>query len=182
MACKPEVKDMSFENLVKRLSPTLKRITHRLNGRFTFFNDEDLYQEALIHLWLDYKEGKIEDKTDSYLLQGCYFHLKNYLRKVNEKINSVSIDTTINNEEDTDLKERLSCKDQDACFDYLDIKLFLEGIQNNGLTKREKEVLSFSLDELTVREIARRLGISHPRVVKIKKSLCHKLARTYFSP
>ena len=75
----------NFEVLIKRVSPTLKRITYRLNGHFSFFNDEDLFQEALIHLWEDYQKGKIQDKTDSYILQGCHFHLKNYLRKMKPK-------------------------------------------------------------------------------------------------
>ena len=64
---------MTFEHLIRRISPTLMRITHRLNGHHSFFDDEDLYQEALIHLWLHYEDGSLSDKTDSYILQGAIF-------------------------------------------------------------------------------------------------------------
>lgn len=164
---------MSFEELVKRISPTLKRITYKLNGHFSFFSDEDLFQEALVHLWEDFREGKLDDKTDSYILQGCYFHLKNYLRKVQTKTNLVSLDALLN-EEGTDLEERLSLENSESCFDNLDCKLLMEKIQNGGLTKRESEVLSLCLEGLTTREIGKVLKVSHVRIVKIKANIRRK--------
>lgn len=158
---------MSFEILVKRISPKLKGIAHKLNGRYSFFNDEDLYQEALVHLWQDFQAGKLQDKTDSYILQGCYFHLKNHLRKVKEKTNLISIDACIDRENDRDLEEILSLADPLTCIDDLENKILIEEIQNNGLTPREREVLSLCLDGLTTREIGKRIGISHVRVVKL---------------
>lgn len=83
---------MGFEELIKKLSPKLTRITYRLNGRFSFFNHEDLYQESLIHLWLKFKQGDLSDKTESYILQGCYFHLKNYIRKNCNKVKLLSLE------------------------------------------------------------------------------------------
>ncbi len=166
---------MSFEELTKKLSPTLKRITYRLNGHFSFFNDEDLFQEALIHLWEDFQKGKLQDKTDSYILQGCYFHLKNYLRKTREKFNLISIDALTDNEEDSFTNMFLSDRHTQANFiDYLDNRLLVEAIQNNGLTKREKEVFLLSLQDLTTREIGQRLDISHVRVVKLRNRIRSK--------
>lgn len=161
---------ITFEGLVKRVSPTLKRITYRLNGHFSFFNDEDLFQEALIHLWEDFQKGKLQDKTDSYILQGCYFHLKNYLRKTRDKVSFLSIDNFVD-EDGTGLGEILSLEDNNSCFDYLENKMLIEAIQNNGLTPREKEVLSLCLESLTTREIGQRLGISHVRVVKLRNRI-----------
>ncbi len=163
----------NFEDIIKRVSPVLKRITYKLNGHFTFFDEEDLFQEALVHLWQDFKDGKIEDKTDSYILQGCYFHLKNYLRKTRDKVSFLSIDNFVD-EDGTGLEEILSLEDKNSCFDYLENKMLIEAIQNNGLTSREKEVLSLCLDGLTTREIGQRLGISHVRVVKIKAKIKRK--------
>jgi len=165
---------MNFEDLIKRISPTLKKITYKLNGRFTFFNEEDLYQEALLHLWISFQEGKLEGKNTSYILQGCYFHLKNYLRKVKQSAIFVSIDS-LSNEEDRDLEKSICLKDREFCFDHLDINLLLMGIQNNGLTQREKEVLSLGLEGLTLREIGKKLGISHVRVIKIRKKIKEKI-------
>src|SRR3989338_8897915 len=101
------IMDMDFEVLVKKLSPTLKRITYKLNGHFTFFNDEDLFQEALIHLLQDFRAGRLQDKTDSYILQGCYFHLKNYIRKVNERPNVISFDASLGANDEATVKDIL---------------------------------------------------------------------------
>ena len=168
---------MSFESLIKRIAPTLKRITYKLNGHFSFFNDEDLYQEALIHLWLDFKQGKLSDKTDSYILQGCYFHLKNYIRKVQDKACLISMSTIRSEEEDLELGGVLSLENPGSYFDDINSKILIEEIINDGLAKREKEVLSFCLKGLTVREIGKVLGVSHVRVVKLRnriKTKCQK--------
>ena len=81
----------NFEDLIRKLSPTLRGITHKLNGHFTFFDEDDLFQEALGHLWVHYNQDKLNDKTDSYVLQGCYFHLKNYIRKTQDPAKLVSL-------------------------------------------------------------------------------------------
>lgn len=166
---------MYFEELVKKIRPKLKGITHKLNGHFAYFNDEDLYQEALMHLWLDYKDGKLIDKTDSYILQGCYFHLKNYIRKNYDKANLISLENMTNEEgEAFDLDNILSLEDPESCFEIIHCKMLIERINNNGLTKREKEVFCLALEGLTTREIGSRLGISHVRVVKLKGKIRDK--------
>ncbi len=164
---------MSFEVLVKRISPTLKRITYKLNGHFSFFNDEDLFQEALVHLWVDFRAGKLDDKTDSYILQGCYFYLKNYLRKTQDKLRLVSIDTLVN-EDGLDLEETLATEGPLPAYANLDEGLLFERIQGLGLTPRENDILSFSMKGLTVREIGKRLGISHVMVIKLRGKIKDK--------
>ena len=57
---------------------------------------------------------------------------------------------------------------------YLDRKITISDIKNNGFTKREKEVFSLLLEGYTVREAGDRLGISHVMVVKLKKNLIRK--------
>lgn len=166
---------MSFENLIKRISPTLKRITYKLNGHFSFFNDEDLYQEALMHLWLDFQAGKLSDKTESYILQSCYFHLKNYIRKNYDKVNLISLENMLNAEgEAFDLDNILSLENPESSFEFINCKMIIEKINHNGLTKREKEVFCLALEGLTTRETGSRLGISHVRVVKLKAKIRDK--------
>ncbi|MFA5157375.1 MAG: sigma-70 family RNA polymerase sigma factor [Candidatus Omnitrophota bacterium] len=167
---------MTFEGLVKKISPTLKRITYKLNGHFSFFNDEDLFQEALLRLWLDFQRGKLDDKTDSYILQGCYFHLKNYLRKARDKARLVSIDTLVA-EEGLNLDEMLASDRQLPACDDLDEEMLSERMEKLGLSGREKDILSLSMEGLTVREIGKRLGISHVMVIKLKAKIKSKCIR-----
>ena len=167
---------MQFEELVKKISPTLKRITYRIKGNFTFFNADDLYQEALARLWQDYNSGKLSDKTDSYILQGCYFHMKNYIRLQKIRRNTVSLDEFVNPEIDLKLADILESKEGSHAeyLRQLDDKLITETMLNNGLTTREKQILRFYAEGLTTREIGSRLSISHVRVVKLTKEIREK--------
>lgn len=164
---------MIFGDLVKKISPTLKRITYKLNGHFSFFNDEDLYQEALLRLWLDFKDGKLEDKTESYILQGCYFHLKNYIRKARNKVNLVSLDMLANDGE-YKLEEVLPLQTKTPPLEALRREMLCERFQKINLSDREREVLSLCADGFTVREIGKQLGVSHVMVVKLKKKIQEK--------
>lgn len=168
-----------FEELIDRISPKLKGITHRLNGHFTFFNDDDLYQEALEHLWIDYRLGKLGDKTDSYILQGCFFHLKNYIRTATDHAKLVSIDMP-GGDESTDLQDRLS-RDDHITEESADESIFKERIKKLTLTPREKEIMGLLLQGLTLREVGAKLGISHVMVLKVRRRLekkCKCLKRT----
>jgi RNA polymerase sigma factor (sigma-70 family) len=169
--------NISFEKLVRKISPVLKRITYKLNGHFSFFNHDDLFQEALMHLWLNYQDGKLNDKTDSYILQGCFYHLKNYIRKIKNKVNVVSMEALVN-EAGADLESIVSLEAPEECFEHLDKNILNDRLNDFGLTEREKDVLFLSMDGYTVREIGIRLGISHVMVVKIKNKIqlkCEKL-------
>lgn len=165
---------MPFEQLLKKISPILKRITFKLDGNSISFNHEDLYQEALVHLWQDFNAGKLRHKTDSYILQGCYFYLKNYIRKTRTKTKLVSIEETFDNEDVSFQGMLLEDKNSTRYFDYLNDKMLVEVIQNNGLEPREKHILSLYAQGLTVREIGKKLGVSHVRVVKLTKRIKDK--------
>lgn len=174
---------MHFTELIKKISPKLRGITRRLKGRFTFFNEDDLFQEAAIHLWMDYKDGRLTDKTDSYILQGCYFHLKNYIRKNYDKASMVSFENATGEEGAVSgLEGVLSLEDPHSCFEFINAKLLIEKINHNGLTKREKEVFNLALEGLTAREIGARLGISHVRVVKLRAKVRDKCRKYLDDP
>jgi RNA polymerase sigma factor (sigma-70 family) len=168
---------MCFEELANKLSPTVKRIAYKLNGHYRSFSD-DLYQEAMLHLWNNFRLGRISDKTDSYILQGCYFHLKNYIRKVNEKSNMVSLDMAVG-DEGKDLEDILAPKylSVEDSREYLHNKLLAESINNNGFDLREKKILSFLAEGLTTRDIGKRLGFSHVSIVKVIGKIKQKAAR-----
>ncbi len=156
----------NFEEIMRKLSPTLRRITHKLNGHFTFFDDDDLFQEALEHLWVAFESGSLNDKTDSYVLQGCYFHLRNYIRKTMDRAKLISIDMPIN-EDGSTIEDTLTCPDN-SVEEAANNTFLAETVRRRGLSEREERVLSLSLSGMTVREIGEELGISHVMVVKIK--------------
>lgn len=163
---------MNFEELHKKLSPTIKRIAWRLNGHYRSFGHDDLYQEATVHLWTNFLKGKLGDKTDSYILQGCYFHLKNYIRKINERSNIVSIDSALNLNDESTIEDILgkywACDD---CRDELHNKLLAESIKNNGFNPKEKRLLAYCGQGMTTRDIGKKLGISHVSVVKLMQKV-----------
>lgn len=161
--------EVSFDILMKRISPTLQRITQKLNGHFTFMDHEDLFQEAALHLWNNFQSGSVHGKTDSYLLQGCYFHLKNYIRTVQDKAPLVSLNDVVD-EEAVRLEEILEAEDV-AAFDYIDGKMQVEALLESGLTQRERDVLALSLKGMTTREVGQELGVSHVAVVKLRNKL-----------
>ena len=165
---------MEFQDLSRKLTPTIKRIAYRLNGKYRTFSHEDLYQEAIIHLWLNFKAGKLDKKTDSYMLQGCYFHLKNYIRKVNEKT-QVSLDAIIcAGDEFLDMQGFLIDGKQQDIRELLDIKLLAQEVTDKGISVREKFVLESLSHGLTTREIGRRLSLSHVMVGRIISKIRQK--------
>lgn len=170
---------MAFLELVRKISPKLKGIAYRLNNRHTFFNNDDLYQEALIHLWGDFRKGRLAEKTESYILQGCYFYLKNYIRKNSKRKVFLSLEPR---DRDCDnpgsiAPEIADSFDKSAYLAYLNDKCLAEVIMNNGLTSKEKEILSFYADGLTTREIGGRLGVSHVQVIKLTRRIRQKCLR-----
>lgn len=165
--------DKKFEEMMSRLSPTLRRITHKLNGHFSFFDDSDLFQEALSHLWVAFNRGGLDDKTDSYILQGCFFHLKNYLRKALDRAKITSLDQLIG-EDGYDIEETLASDDDESCEREIDADLLMDLAKASGLDNRELKILSLLLDGLTMREIGLRMGISHVMVLKIKRKIRKK--------
>ncbi|MFA5286720.1 MAG: sigma-70 family RNA polymerase sigma factor [Candidatus Omnitrophota bacterium] len=162
---------MHFKELQSNLSPVIKRIAYKLNGRYRTFSHDDLFQEALMHLWTNFTAGKLEDKTESYILQGCYFHLKNYIRKVNEKPD-LSLDEMISYDfNDLGFKDLIVDNHQSDIRELLDTKLLADTIQNNGFDPREKRVLMLLKNGLTMRDIGKSIGVSHVSIVKMMQKI-----------
>jgi len=172
---------MTYDLLLKKIAPSLKRIAYKLSRKSPFCAYDDLYQEALIRLWENFSFGKLTDKTDSYILQGCYFHLKNYIRKNSNKAHIVSIDCGISDEDGYHgLPEAvLDLRSADSLVDDTHCRMLIEQINNNGLTMQEKKVFNFALEGLTVREIGSRMGISHVRVVKLRHTIAAKCLKHF---
>lgn len=167
--------ETKFIEILERLSPKLRAIAHRMNGRSTYFSDEDLYQEAIVNLWVLYENGFLGDKTDSYILQGCYFRLKNYLRTTLDKASIVSLDSVICGNYGT-IEDTL-VRDNKEEYNDIKSKLVTEDLLLKAFNARERMIIRLSVEGLTLREIGRRLGISHVMVVKLKAVIKDKYLR-----
>ena len=153
---------MTYETLVQKLSPKIHGIARQLNRHYPSLDEQDLYQEALFHLWDRWKEGVLSDKTDSYVLQGCSFHMRNALRKIDRR-RAVLV-------ESLDISRFDMC-DRDSMPGF---RTFLLDEIREHLDTRENLVLSLAADGFTVREIGTRIGVSHVMVVKILKAIRDK--------
>lgn len=164
---------MNFEELLHKLTPKLKGIVFRLQQNSCLLGFDDLYQEALKHLWMDFRERKLEGKTDSFILQGCYFYLRNYIRKNCDSHRLLSLELE---QEDGEVNPEslITQKNYFEIRDSINGNLIIDEIKNNGFTEREKEVFLLLMEGFTVRQIGSRLGISHVRVVKMKQNLKRK--------
>jgi RNA polymerase sigma factor (sigma-70 family) len=159
----------AFNKLVPILSPTIKRIAQKLSLRFSFMDKADLYQEALLYVWTTLGTPGSKNKTDSYILQGCYFHLRNHIRTMQDNVTLLNLSDTAG-EDGVSLEETLPWEGISA-YDELEGKLQIEALVAHGMTDQELAVLRMSLEDLTTREIGKRLGVSHVRVVKIKNKI-----------
>lgn len=159
-----------FELFLKKLTPKLRGIAYRLNRGFFSLDADDLFQEAVVFLWEGFRGGEFSDKTESYVLQGCYFHLQNYIRTCRDRISRVCLDAP--DGDGRSIEERITPAGAHADFlEGLNSRLLAEVICNNGLTAREKKLLPLFAEGLTTRQIGARVGISHVRVVKMKKEI-----------
>jgi RNA polymerase sigma factor (sigma-70 family) len=169
---------MEYAALLDKLSPTVRRIACKLSGPYSGLGADDLYQEAMLHLWNEYTGGTLDDKTDSYILQGCFFHLKNYIRTHRVRGACVSLEVLLGDEEEGARERVLSCDGPDPRTS-LHAKMLYETLIHNGFTQREKDVLRLWREDLDTRGIGARLGISHVRVVKLMASIRRKCLAEY---
>jgi RNA polymerase sigma factor (sigma-70 family) len=171
--------EKEFKKLVDGFKPNLKRLC--VKNRFLGFIDkDDLYQEALINLWSRYEQGELQDKTESYILRSCYFHIQNYIRTHKVRNNTVSLEEPLAPGEGGAFFLKDMIKDENGfSLGQADSRLVINEILNNGLTKREHDVFRLLYEGWNLREVAQKLGISHVRVLKIKQNINHKYGPRY---
>src|SRR3989339_718152 len=130
---------MNFNDIIELVKKELEQISLRYNNYSNYVDKNDLFSEMILHLWQEWKCKKFDNKTKSYIIQSCYFYLRNYLRINEDKYKIV----------------------------------------NNGLSRIEKEIYKLIYNEYTVREIGKKLNISHTMVVKHKKNNLKKVSKYY---
>ena len=160
---------MDFEGVIKKFSPMVRRIAYKLSNRYRFFNYDDFYQEAILYLWCVFRQDKLADKTDSYILQGCYYYLKNHIRTSIDKASISSLNEILEGG-DNSLEELISDTAAKNIIEDID-EVLIKEYAHEHLDSREKKIFDLSYEGFTVREIGKRLKISHVMVVKIRRRL-----------
>jgi len=172
---------MSFDELLKEVGFPLKRISIRFSGFSKSLDKDDLYQQALLCLWDKYKKQELNDKTKSFIVQGCVMDIRNYIRKQSNTVDKNTTNTT-SLALDSDQEEMLNVSDNNQSAKELKFKILLEDIKSL-LDKQEKTVFLQQLQGRSLREIGLNLGVSHVMVLKIKKriqSKCQTLRKEFY--
>jgi RNA polymerase sigma factor (sigma-70 family) len=137
---------------------------------------EDLMQEALIHLWQVQEQSP--GQTKNWYLQNCRYHLLHYLalgRSVDSPKRRASQVHPVQDDEDLDdWLDRF--EGTDSVLQDVSARDMLASL-SKVLSKREMSILQWLAEGLATREIARRLGISHPMVIKHRRKIA-ALAKT----
>lgn len=164
---------MEFQELLSELNPQLTAIARKTQRASGPIGVEDLVQEMHVHLWTEWVRGALQDKTKSYILQSCWFHIKNFWRTEGDKLNALSIHKPL----DADNEILLGDTIPDRSISLLEEtrwRIYIHKISNNGLTPREKEVFALSMDGYTLREIGSKLNVSFVMIHKIRQSIISK--------
>ena len=157
---------MLIEDLetLEQLGKVVVRLTTNLALR------EDLMQEALIHLWQ--VQEQTPGQTKNWYLQNCRFHLLHYLalgRSVDSPKRRASQVYPSDQREDSDgwLERFESAESVLQDVSARDILAALSKL----LSDREMSILQWLSEGVGTREIAKRLGISHPMVIKLRRKI-----------
>ncbi len=158
----------------QRTQVSLRKIANGLTSDRNL--KEDLVQEALVHLWL--LEQRRPGQTHSWYLKSCKFHLQNFLAC------GRSVDAPKRRKAQVFISK-------DGEF----LELITDGAESHGavlplvsardilslLSKRlrppERAILGFLAHGLGMREIAKRLSISHTSVIKARRKIATQATR-----
>ena len=143
----------------------LSRIVQRV-GRNPSWHD-DLMQEAMIHLWC--LESREPGHTLSWYLQSCLFHLKNHL----------SAGRSVDSVKRQHQSDSLSTDAEGGLFEVVGedsihsevIGREIVVMLKESLTPLDQAILTHLAEGFGYREIARKLGISHPAVIKHRRGI-----------
>jgi RNA polymerase sigma factor (sigma-70 family) len=150
------------------IKDSLSRIARRMVSNAALH--EDLLQEALMHLWLI--EARRPGQTRSWYLHSCRFHLQHYLasgRSVDSrKRRHREVRLSFENDEITSMPDHF---DADTAFLAQVCAREMMSLLSNQLKPRAQAILTCLSDGMGTREIARKLRISHPTVIKYRRKI-----------
>jgi|AGTN01.2.fsa_nt_gi Bacterial regulatory proteins, luxR family. len=173
---------MKFEEALVTIAPKLRQLAFAYRTWSPAADEDDLFSEMTAHLRERWSGDGLGAKTESYIVQSCYFHLRNYLRTIVEKGKSLSLEALREARDDSgedEHRECVLCDPAPAPQRYLEERALYDTIMKNGLSRMEKDIILCLYEGMTVREIGEKFGISHVMVVKYKKSIARKVTMRY---
>ena len=161
---------MEFAETVEKLERKLRKIAGNVTDNRA--DQDDLLQEGWLYLWKN--REKLEDKTISYVLTGCYFRFLDYLKrgravdsKLRENVTVISL-YYVDDQGSAPLLSRVPSKVEDVK-DALIAKDLEEQVRKRLDTKL-KETYDLLLKGHTLGEIAKGLNLTHEAVrLRVKK-------------
>lgn len=163
---------MIFEN--NHAQELLRRLAARVTSDRA--SREDLAQEAIIHLWQ--KELRCPEQSESWYIQSCLFHLRNYIQR-GRSLDSPrrrrargSISTVSRRADSAEVHlERDESPLPTVCANEI-LALLLPKLKG-----REREVLCCLAEGLELGDIARRLRVSRQAVGKQRRKIAQVATR-----
>jgi DNA-directed RNA polymerase specialized sigma24 family protein len=131
---------------------------------------EDLIQEAMVHLWL--LEARRPGQSRSWYLQNCKFHLQNYIA-IGRSVDSLKRGRgRISFSSDCDEVDEFMSRPEfhEAAFAQLSARDIIAALSSR-LTTFESAILLHLAEGLRAREIAVRLKVSHPTIIKHRRRI-----------
>jgi DNA-directed RNA polymerase specialized sigma24 family protein len=148
-----------------RTREQLARITYRLSAD-PVLRDE-LAQEALVHLWL--LEERRPGQRPSWYLQSCKYHLQNYLMS-GRSIDSRKRKSGRVTYPDNEMQEFVFVDNHGDVVGPISARDILT-LLSGQLSPFERQVLDCLSEGLGAREIAKRLDVTHPTIIKYRRRI-----------
>ena len=151
-----------------RTRDLLRGMVRRLAARRAW--EEDLLQEAVIHLW--FRENERPGQSASWYIQSCRFHLLNLLRK-GRSIDSAKRHSTAalpDADAEDEAQEAADPGIHDTLFALVCARDLVSELWK-WLSPVEREILHLRLAGLSSREIAIPLGLSHTAVSHHRRNI-----------
>jgi DNA-directed RNA polymerase specialized sigma24 family protein len=167
--------------LVNELSTrdSLVRMVRRLTANRAL--REDLLQEALVHLWIT--EIARAGQTRSWYLQSCKYHLLHYLAAGRSVDSAKRRDHQMAPADNHDGPEYLvdDADSGESVYDLVSARDIIS-LLSPQLNLQEQAVLGCFAEGLRLREIGRKLKMSHTMVIRHRKKIASLLNRLDRSP
>jgi DNA-directed RNA polymerase specialized sigma24 family protein len=159
--CPSGVEDPAVQNILLRIVVHLERNPS---------SREDLMQEGLVHYWLEV--GRHPGRSRSWYLQSCQYHIRHYLaagRSVDSpKRGPAALSIML---ESDDPEEPFATRECDGGVLSEVSAHEIIALLSSRLGPRTRAILGCLIEEMGICEIARKLNVSHPAVIKQRRKI-----------